>query len=79
MDLVKDALKKMNETQLCYCRTASRIIKKNTKNGLKEFREKEAGKLRGYLECMENMGIISNIELKALYMYFFTGEGSESD
>ena len=31
MYLVKDALKKMNETQLCYCRAARKIIKKNKK------------------------------------------------
>lgn len=34
--------------------------------------EKETGKLRGYLECMEDIGVITHNEMKALYLWFFT-------
>lgn len=74
MSLVTDALEKLNQTQLNYCRVASGTIVKATEKGLKDLREHESGKLRGYLECMEDMGIISNLEFKQLYLYFFTGE-----
>lgn len=74
MNMMESTLKKLNERQLSYCRIVSGTLVKATEKGLKDLREHEAGKLRGYLECMEDMGIISKLELKQLYVYFFTGE-----
>jgi hypothetical protein len=50
----------------------STVIKRAMKNGLIEENERHRGKLRGFLECLCQMGIISGSELQALYLYFVT-------
>jgi len=70
--MTKKALEKLNEKQLHYCETLSVLISRDRENELKESFEKDSGKLRGYLECMEHMEIITNSEMKALYLWFFS-------
>ena len=70
--MTEKALKKLNEKQMQYCCTLSSLIARDRNNGLKEQYERDNGKLRGYLECMEHMEIISNSEMKALYLWFFS-------
>lgn len=70
--MTKQAIEKMNEKQRNYCKTMSVLIDRARKKGLKEEYEKTSGKLRGFLECMEQMGAISSYEMKALYLWFFS-------
>lgn len=70
--MTKKALEKLNETQLEYCKTLSFLIAHDRNIGAKEPYGRSAGKLRGYLECMEQMGIISNSEMRGLYLWFFS-------
>lgn len=65
------ALKKLNEKQTQYCCTLSVLIARDREKGAKETYERNSGKLRGYLECLEHMGIINNLEMRALYLWFF--------
>lgn len=77
MSLVEASLKKLDEKQLKYCKTASVLIDKARKKdiGIECEREveRESKKLRGYLECLADMRILSKVELKSLYLWFFTG------
>lgn len=69
--MTKKALKKLSEEQIEYLKTTSVLLEQARKNNLKEEFERNAGKLRGFLECMCQMKIISDIEVKALYLWFF--------
>ena len=71
MGITEDALKKLNKKQLSYCKVASAVISDATEKGLEDLRIKEAGHLRGYLECMRDLDILSETEVKQLYAYFF--------
>jgi len=76
--MTKNALAKLNEKQLEYCKVLSFIINRARENALKAEFEKSSGKLRGFLECLCQMGIISGAELKTLYLYFFSENRRES-
>lgn len=64
-----NALNKLNEKQMNYCKTLSVLIERDRKkdNG---FYPMEIAKLRGYLECLSDMGIISQFEIKLLFLWF---------
>lgn len=68
--MTKQTLEKLNDEQMNYCKAQSKIIDRTRKNGLKAEFEKNSGKLRGFLECMCQMKIITDTELKLLYLYF---------
>ena len=67
--MTREALKKLNEKQMNYCKTLSVLIDRAKIKGLKEENERNRGKLRGFLECMEQMELLSGYEVKALYLY----------
>lgn len=69
--MVKKALQKLNENQLKALKTYSALIERARVKELKEEYEKNSGKLRGFLECLCQMKIISGSELKSLYLWFF--------
>lgn len=71
MGTTEDALNKLNKKQLRYCKICSGLINTATVRGIENLRAKEAGHLRGYLECMRDMDILSETEAKQLYAYFF--------
>ncbi|CUO89766.1 Uncharacterised protein [Dorea longicatena] len=64
--MTREALKKLNEKQMNYCKTLSALIDRAKIKGLKEENERNRGKLRGFLECMEQMELLSGYEVKAL-------------
>lgn len=70
--MTRTALEKLNEQQLEYCKTISFIIDRARQNGLKPEFERASGKLRGFLECLLQMGIITGSDCKALYLWFFS-------
>lgn len=73
----RDALNKLNEKQMKYCKTFSSLIEKDRNKGAKEQHERDAGHLRGFLECLEQLEIISRNDLKCLYLYFFSEDRSD--
>lgn len=75
--MTKGAIHKLNEKQVKYCKTMSAVIAIDRKNGAKEQYEKDTGELRGYLECLMQMGIITEVEMRALYLWFFAENRSE--
>lgn len=48
--MTREALKKLNEKQMNYCKTLSVLIDRAKIKGLKEENERNRGKLRGFLE-----------------------------
>lgn len=75
--MTREAITKLNEKQKRYCETMSAVIEIDRKNGAKEEYEKATGKLRGYLECLLQMEIITVTEMQALYLWFFTKDRTE--
>lgn len=68
--MTQKAIAKLNEKQLKYCETMSELIKRDRENGNSEQNAKDSGMLRGYLECLEQMDVITNIEMRGLYLFF---------
>lgn len=75
--MTREALKKLNEKQMNYCKTLSALIDRAKIKGLKEENERNRGKLRGFLECMKQMELLSGYEVKALYLWFISGNRGE--
>lgn len=75
--MVKTSLEKLNDKQLSYLQTVSFLISRAREKGLKEEYERNSGKLRGYLECLHNMKVITDNNLKSLYLWFFEKDRSE--
>ena len=69
--MVREALQKLNEKQLNYLSTISAFIERARTNSLKEEFERNSGKLRGFLECLCQMEVITGTEVKSLYLWFF--------
>lgn len=69
--MTREALEKLNEKQISYCKTLSVLIERARNKGLKDELERNAGKLRGFLECLTQMNIIKVVEERALYLWFF--------
>ena len=69
--MIKEALKKLNNKQLNTLGTYSALIARARTKGLKEEIERNSGKLRGFLECLCQMEVITGTELKSLYLWFF--------
>lgn len=61
----------LNEKQLNALRTYSALIFRARQNGLTEEYERNMGKLRGFLECLCQMEVITGSELKSLYLWFY--------
>ena len=74
--MTREALNKLNEKQMNYCTTMSVIITREKNNPLKLQYERDCGELRGFLECLLQMNVISAIEMKALYLWFSTEDRS---
>lgn len=69
--MIRKALKKLNEENLHTLNNYSAAIERARVNRLKEEFERYSGKLRGYLECLSDMEVITRAELKSLYLWFF--------
>lgn len=48
--MTREALKKLNEKQMNYCKTLSALIDRAKIKGLKEENERNRGKLRGFFK-----------------------------
>ena len=72
MSKTREALSKLNEKQIKYCKTMSAVIAIDRKNWNHFKYERDCGKLRGFLDCLMQMNVINVNEMKALYLWFFT-------
>lgn len=63
--MTREALKKLNEKQMNYCKTLSTLIDRAKIKGLKEENERNRGKLRGFLEHGAN-GIIKRLRSESI-------------
>lgn len=70
--MTREALNKLNEQQRHYCTTLSTLIAREKESKRECSLSHDVGKLRGYLECLENMEIITNSEMRALFLWFST-------
>lgn len=66
--MTRCALEKLNEKQIQYCTTLSVLISRDIERGVQCLVDKESKKLKGYLECLEDMKILANPEMRALYI-----------
>ena len=77
--MTREALDKLNDKQMNYCKVMSALIARSKEKGLTEEFERCAGKLRGFLECLCQMGVITGIELRVVYMWFLEKDRSEEE
>ena len=77
--MIREALNKLNEKQMNYCKTMSVVIAIDKVNLLKLQYERDCGKLRGFLDCLMQMNVITVNEMKALYLWFITENKNEGD
>ena len=61
--MTREALKKLNEKQMNYCKTLSALIDRAKIKGLKEENERNRGKLRGFLERLRSESIIFMVHI----------------
>lgn len=69
--MTQNALAKLNQKQMEYLEVLSFIIEKTRQSHLEKQHENTCGKLRGFLECLCQLGILSGSEVPALYLYFY--------
>lgn len=68
--MTKEALIKLNEKQMQYCKTLSALIYKCNEQHQQMDNTKYRGKLRGYLECLRDVDVLTEYEMRGLYLYF---------
>lgn len=71
LTITREALNKLNDKQINYCTTMSVLIDRDRVNKLRLNYERDCGKLRGFLECLVQMDVITVNEMKALYLWFY--------
>lgn len=76
--MTREALNKLNEKQMNYCKTMSAIIKIDRQSWNHLQYERDCGKLRGFLECLMQMNVINVNEMKALYLWFSTEDRNKT-
>lgn len=72
--MIRKALEKLNDKQKHYCSTLSTLISRHGNQGLQPELEKNKGELRGYLECLQDMEIITLSEMRSLYLWYMSEE-----
>lgn len=74
--MAEKALRKLNEKQTNALNLYSSLIARARKYNLKEEFERNSGKLRGFLDCLCQMEVLTGAELKSLYLWFFEKDRS---
>ena len=70
--MTREALNKLNENQIKYCKTLSKLIETDRENKSLYQYERDCGKLKGYLDCLRDIGILSRAEIMGLFLYFYS-------
>lgn len=68
--MTRKALEKLNNKQTHYCEILSSLIARFSKNGNNEDNIRYRAQLRGYLESLEDMEVITVNEKRCLYLYY---------
>ena len=68
--MTKKAIEKLPVQCRGYCERMKCLIKQSIENGNAQQRTEDSRKLRGYVECLKDMGILTTIEMRAVYMYY---------
>ena len=68
--MTRKALEKLNNKQTHYCEILSSLIARFSKNGNNEDNIRYRAQLRGYLESLEDMEVITVVEKRCLYLYY---------
>lgn len=76
--MTRKALEKLNDKQIHYCETLSSLIARFSKNGNNDDNIKHLAKLRGYLEALEDLEILTVEEKRCLYLYY-TGKNMKKE
>lgn len=77
--MLKKSLNKLSENQLHTLSVYSNLIDRAKVNkNVKEF-EWNAGRLRGYLECLYQLEVITSEELESIYLWFFEQNRMETE
>lgn len=74
--MTKEALTKLNEKQMQYCKTLSSLIHRYNEQHQQMDNTKFRGKLRGYLECLRDVDVLTEYEMRGLYLYFIEADRS---
>lgn len=70
MSMTKNAIDKLDEKSREIIELWRYHNIESIRRGDEYDRAKYSGKIRGYLECLQNMGKITENEKKCLYLYF---------
>ena len=62
-----------------YCLILSSLISQSKENNCKNNYERYSEKLRGYLECLNDIGILNQVETRRLYLYFFSKNRNKNE
>lgn len=76
--MTRKALEKLSDKQVHYCETLSSLIARFSKNGNNEDNIKYRAELRGYLEALEDLDILTVGEKRCLYLYY-VGKNMEKE
>lgn len=77
--MIKKSLNKLSKNQLHTLSVYSNLIDRARVNkNVKEF-EWNAGRLRGYLECLYQLEVINSEELESIYLWFFEQNRMETE
>ena len=68
--MTRKALEKLSDKQIHYCETLSSLIARFSKNGNNDDNIRYRAKLRGYLEALEDLEILTVGEMRGLYLYY---------
>lgn len=77
--LTKEAIKKLPDKCRSYCETISVLISRAILDGRDRDRMEYSKKLRGYVECLHDLGVLSQYEMRAVYMYYATAKNTPRD
>lgn len=77
--MTRKALEKLTPRQAAYCRTLSALIHRARLNGLQAEWENKRGKLRGFLECMVQLELLTVNEMRSLYLFFISEDRSKTE
>lgn len=71
-DEIKKVLEKLNDKQLNYCITLSTVMSIDKMRAEKKKCLEYSAKLRGFLDCLLQMGSINVSEMKLIHSYFIS-------
>ena len=68
--MIRTVLNKLDSAHASYCETLSQLIARFKENGATAERERRSGELRGYLQCLCDVGVITQAEVQKLFLWY---------